>query len=374
MKRLTTALGTALVCLFIPLRHATSQVPTDTAGLPNDSIPFAPLVHPSYFWVGWPDNAWYEGDVGVPVHLWSRTAALRYPDRVKADAYDCWGMIGKLGRSIEKVILGSSMVNQERATGCTITFVPHFVLRQLSGGSAPVQTPTFNPAFEFTRWVMHLDDTATVNARRAVRGRAWRNASLTGTHLRFGHYSNGQSGCLYANQDPDSACAVIPGVPETLNTTDGSFSTHYIEPALTFARLRMDSTGHERRLSSLTLGFRQNIGGADYGGMSDELARTYGWQSFTASYVMRHRFEREGRLVMTLLAQGECARGRPEPYDTCRGAVGLSASLPSMYGFGVGLRYVGGWDYYNVGYGESLRNQFMVGIVLDHTLPIVIRR
>lgn len=373
MKRFTTAFGTALVCLFILLHNASAQVPADSSDLPNDSIPFAPLVHPSYFWFGWPDNAWYEGDIGLPVHVWSRTAALRYPDRVKADVYDCYGAIGTLARRVEKAVLGSSLANTERATGCTITFVPHFVLRQLSGGSAPVQTPTFNPAFEFTRWVMYLDDTATVNARRAIRGRASRNASLTGTHIRLGHYSNGQSGCLYANQDPQSSCEVIPGVPETLNKIDGSFSTHYIEPALTFARLRLDSMGHERRLSSLTVGFRQNIPGADYGGMSDELARTYGWQSFTASYVRRDRFER-WRLVTTFLAEGECARGRPEPYDTCRGAVGLSASLPAMYGFGAGIRYVGGWDYYNVGYGDRLRNQLMIGIVLDHTVPIVIRR
>jgi hypothetical protein len=383
MKRLTKACGTALLSLFIPICHASSQAFADSSRFPNDSIPFAPLTHPSYFWAGWPQDAWYEGDVNIPVHLWSRTAALKYPDHVKADNYDCWpNWIGNVVRRAEQALLPSPGAQRLRATGCTLTFVPHFVLRQLSGGSAPVQTPTFNPAFEWTRYTLYLEDSASVTARRSVRAGAWRTASLTGLHVRFGHYSNGQSGCLYENQAPGS-CAILPGIPETLNRTDGSFSTHYVEPALTLARLRFDSTGHERRLASITLAVRHNPGNlADVGGMSDELARTYGRQSVSASSVIRWRAERSRllrvRTVTNVLLEGECAVERPEPYDTCRGSAGLSLSFPGMYGFGFAARYVGGWDYYNVGYGEQLRNpgrwRPMFGIVLDHSVPLVIRR
>lgn len=383
MKRLAKVYGTVLLCLFIPICHASSQPAADSPRLPNDSVPFAPLLHPSHFLVKWPEGALYEGDINLPVHLWSRTASLKHPDRVEAAKYDCFpGGIANAFRKVEQALLGSRGVKRLRTTGCTLTFVPHFVLRQIESGSAPVRTPTFNPALEWTRFALFLEDAGTVERRDSAGGGAWRKATLGALHLRFGHYSNGQSGCLYTNQALDT-CAVIPGEVERLNTLDGDFSTHYFEPAVTYARLRFDSTGHERQLSSLTLALRHNFRGwDDYGGMSDDLARTYGRNSVSASYVMRWRSDRfpllRERTVANLILDGECALERPKPYEACRASAGLSLSFPGMYGFGFGTRYLWGWDYYNVGYGNRIRNWGRrwptLGIVLDHTIPIVIRR
>jgi hypothetical protein len=45
---------------------------------------------------------------------------------------------------------------------------------------------------------------------------------------------------------------------------------------------------------------------------------------------------------------------------------------------GLAARYVGGWDYYNVGFGDRMKNPRggwpMIGIVIDHSLPMRIHR
>lgn len=382
MMRLTTAFGTALVCLFIPLGEAGSQPDPGVARLPNDTVPFAPLIRPSYMWMGWPEGAWYEGDVNLPFHLWSRTETIRYPDREGPPAYDCLPLwIANAFRKAEGALLGAETLQGRRASGCTLTFVPHFVIRQLAGGSAPVRTPTFNPALEFNVFRLAAEDTAAANARRSERGGPWRKARLAAFHLRLGHYSNGQSGCLYENQEPDS-CATIPGRPERLNRIDGSFSTHYVEPALTLAHLHFDSAGDERRLASATVAMRYNPAFvSDIGGMDEGLARTYGRQTISASAGLRWRARPNGivwvRTVTNATLEGECAPERPEPYEKCRGAAALSVSFPGVYGLGFVVRYVGGWDYYNVGYGEEMRNRGhwpTLGIILDHSAPVIIRQ
>jgi len=63
--------------LLLSLTTAARKARAQTAGQSSDAVPFAPIEKPSYFWIGWPRNAYYEGEMRIPVYLWSRTAALR---------------------------------------------------------------------------------------------------------------------------------------------------------------------------------------------------------------------------------------------------------------------------------------------------------
>jgi hypothetical protein len=364
---------------------------------PNDSIPFAPLAAPSHLWMGWPEGVMYEGNLNLPAHLWSRTSALTEADSwsVVENPTDCLPepvlqVMHWLGWRPNPVPAWGT----KPATGCTVTFVPHFVIRQVKGGSAPVRTPTFNPTLEINWYRFAVEDSVyrTARLQRADRrGSTTRDtgyhAILLTNHIRAGHYSNGQAGCLYANQVYDlekGVCVVQPDLSDTLNRVDGSFSTHYLEYGATGALIRFDAAGKERHLQSFTILGRVNPGGwvATIGGMNDELARTYGRWSLSANHAVRTRANSLGRLpyrnVRTVVLEGECAFKRPDPYRNCRGSIEARLSFPGMYGFGFSARYVTGWDYYNVGYGDGLTNERgwwpIFGIVLDHSVAMRINR
>lgn len=348
----------------------------------NDAVPFAPLARPSHFWVKWPHGAMYEGDVNIPVPLFSRTRLLTNPEHELAGKLGCPNTpLGTAVRALAQTS-GSDSQPEIHATGCTITFTPHFVIRQLSGGSAPVQTPTFNPGLEYTRFDLRLEDSARAVARHTARGGPVRTATLSASHFRFAHYSNGQSGCLYTNQMGES-CSTDPTQPERLNTVDGSFSTHYLETGISIGRVHYDADGAERRVTAGTTALRWNFPGfADEGGMSPELARNYGRWSVSGGLSTRIRSGKSWlfgwRMVTTLSVEGECAFQRPDAYQPCRVSGGGALTFPAVHGAGVALRWVDGWDYYNVGFGDRMRNSGgwrpMLGIVIDHSIPMRIHR
>jgi hypothetical protein len=360
---------------------------------PNDEIPFAPLPLHSRFSLGWPDDAMYEADIAVPVHLWSRTSRIEQlgePAPAGAALRDCFGL-----NTASRVLTGT-LSRGVTGTGCTATLLPHFTIRQLSGGSAPVRTPTFNPVLELNGFVLGLDrdrtDRGRLDARAMLSAFRWlgmgpRDTDVTGRlgafHLRGAHYSNGQSGCLYTNQvsDPDDdSCDRVEGLPEELNTLDGSFSTHYFEAGTTVAPIAFDALGVERRFMSLgyTIRWHPPVGG---GGMSAELARAYGRWELGANAMLRWRglpLLKRGRVDSTLRAEGVCVPGRADEYDVCRGSVEFLGTLPSAYGLGVSLRYVGGWDPYNIAFGSTVRNHRdwrpIISFVVDPSRAVTITR
>ena len=393
--------------MFAPVPRADAQVRADSLTTadtsartqprePNDAIPFSPFAQPTYFWMGWPRGAMYEGNINIPVHLWSRTASLSKVgiDRISAGASDC--LPRPVVRTLEALSLGVAKpeaTSADSATGCTLTFIPHFVIRQLKGGSAPVRTPSFNPNLEFNWYRLSIEDSASrrrTRARSSAGGDTAGSGAPTGalyvSHFRVGHYSNGQSGCLYVHQaynKQEDECLPHGGQLDTINTTDGSFSTHYLEFGSTVADLFFDRTGAEQRIQTGSFLVRWYPPGwiAKIGGMDGDLARTYGRWTLLASAGQRWRHESVGPLqyrnVRSIVVDGECRLKRPTGYRrNCRGSVEASLNFPGMYGFGFAGRYVFGWDYYNVGYGKPLHNPrsglFTLGLMLDHSRAITI--
>lgn len=383
MMRYITTLGIVAVACGIAAHECRAQA-ADTL-VPNDAVPFAPFARPSHFWIGWPKGAMYEGDVLIPVYLWSRTSNIA---RVSAgvptlNSGDC--MPKKVATVIEILTVPHFELNEpekdakgqsREAKGCTLILTPRFTIRQQKGGSSPVRTPTFNPMVEFNR---HRLEFRVANDQSILP-----HADLETTFFRIGHYSNGQAGCLYANQTYDAAGKTcLPQVfTDTLNTTDGSFSTHYIELGSTVSTIDFDATGLERHLFASTISGRWNPGGyiAKGGGMDAGLAATYGRVSIDGGLTVRKRSGDlrgwSGRQWEVAL-DGEWAFPRSSPYGIFRTSAEASMTIPQMYGFGIAARYVRGWDYYNVAYGHLMTNpkqRVTFGIILDHSRPFTISR
>lgn len=349
----------------------------------NDREPFTLLDRPTRFIVGWPQGALYEADLNIPVHLWSRTVALRALGDQTSETrgsgcqpttLNGWPLVGRRWNWRPDTLRRTRW----QATGCTITFLPHFVIRQLSAGSAPVRTPSFNPGLEFAWYILRASNDKAQLTPNLARARL----RLLSFHTRVAHYSNGQSGCLYADQstllcDPRGA----PG--RDLNTVDGSFSTNYVEQEIGYARLRLDPAHGDASFAGLSGAARWSPRGFLVAGyMDDELSASYRRTSLLARLDFRRRVRpswlpfRGRRVLFRASADGECAPGRRARYAAaCRAGIQSSITFPGMYGFGFVTRLTDGWDYYNIGYGSRIspgygrRHVPTIGIILDHARP-----
>src|SRR5215203_6232675 len=98
---------------------------------PNDDVPFAPFAVPSRFSIGWPNGAMHEADIGIPIHMWSRTSKIRQLGENQPDfaLRDCFRLT-----KAQTVHKASAPQPDIMGTGCTLTLVPHLVFRQAKGG------------------------------------------------------------------------------------------------------------------------------------------------------------------------------------------------------------------------------------------------
>jgi hypothetical protein len=368
--RMVRRLGVAVCVILLTRRSATAQNPLpSTPASPTDAsariddVPFAPFVRSSHFRIGWPAGAMYEGEISVPVFLRSRTSELR----TVRSADDTSGWSGK---------------------GSTFAFTPRFVLRQLKAASRPVQAPTFNPAFEWVAFSLAVTKAKTSSRLFPFASPPNRVGYLSATHFRLAHYSNGQAGCLYANQhfqERNNPCLPIATSADTLNTKDGSFSTHYVEIGHTRSALLLDGDLAERALHAVSLAVRSYPGGwvAQLGGMDAELARTYGRWTASSRYELRtrasvnHRVPFRSRRVdyratRGLILESEFAPFRAAGYAKWRGSAEAFISFPGLYGFGAAVRYTSGWDYYNVAFGSHSYPAVSLSLMFDHTRAIAL--
>ena len=356
------------VAILAHLATSTATAQRTDRGL-ADPTPYALLDQPSYFLAAWPRGALYEADVMLPANLYSRTLALRAfaSQDVPIRSSGCLLPRGMKARDDLS----------RTATGCTLKLVPHFVLRQLAGGSTPVRTPTFNPFIEVTWYILSgVADAATSTPSLDD------PINIVAVQARLGHYSNGQAGCLFAGQseDSDGNCTPAATLADSLNRVDGSFAATYAELGLTYGTLTISREATEKVLATGTVTVRVYPGGwvAEAGGMGAELAQFYGRYTISARGDVRRRYivplgALSHRQVFNIVAAGECAPARLPPYSDCRGSAEMSIAFPGMYGLGFVARYVTGWDYYNVGFRDALKNPRhgapIFGMILQHAAP-----
>lgn len=350
---LTLALAMPMPLRCLKAQDTLRQRPTPA---PNDETSFRPQVDPSYFWAAWPSGAWYEGNIRVPIFLRSRSRQITerglssYPVAGNF-LYSAWRACSP--RSFRQ----PESINRkvDRRFACTLAFVPHFVVRQTKEASSPVRTPTFNPGFEWTFHTLWIDsatqqrlaevDTFTDRRRATAFGQTLKSSNLTmlSLHARLGHYSNGQSGCLYAVQaysKEDDKCFPAGVLGDSLNRTDGSFSLHYWDLGASYSWLRFDGQGSQHLGTTLVVAYRYHLGSWLAGGISDELREEYGSGTVTAALEQRWFVPYDGtrtmllrqRMMPRVRAETECAIERKRDTDTCRFEAVASLSFPAFGG------------------------------------------
>jgi len=255
------------------------------------------------------------------------------------------------------------VLDSERGTwGWALSTAPMVKLRMFNEASSPVRTPSYMPKgivqVARLRNLSRADD-ESVRFKGPVE--MWLIDAVP-----FGHHSNGQNGCLFESQSRDAAgtCVetVAPG-PRTVNRSDGSFSTNYIEAGLHYGRMYLAArdtvpeygTRWEWRAgAAVQLNPRGYLGGA----LDDELADIYGRTRLSLEAMTARRDSwRCGRLEGQLRLQ--------YIHDTPAGVPAVTtiadaSCLPASWG-GTGLfvRFFRGQDYYNLGFTDRItRLQF----------------
>ncbi|ADO71287.1 hypothetical protein [Stigmatella aurantiaca] len=219
---------------------------------------------------------------------------------------------------------------------------PNIRLRMLSQESSPVIPPSFMPKVTLQLAHLWLPDMEEQRLPTSLR--------VGLVNLVLGHYSNGQAGCFYANQNPEEGCSTPEGhLP--LNETSGDFSTNFL-------RLEV----HGRLLAGVDLKNNSmwSIGANTFfeynsslatGGITPEMREVYGDGHVGVGALLGriwygHRFRLEGNLSTPY---GESPR---QPVTLTLEA----AALPRWgSGFGAFVRYVHGQDYYNILFLERVR-------------------
>jgi hypothetical protein len=333
---------------------------------PNDEITFQPDARPSYFWAVPPAKALYEGDISVPITLSSRTSAITDAS-YRADAsrpFDCFTSAFRDANNPTKRETGTRI-------GCTVRLVPHVVVRQLAGGSVPVRTPTFNPTFDYTHFLAWYGD-GLVGAMKSIDqdkkdlGGGPYSARILSIRTSLAHYSNGQEGCTFVNCEQ--------GAPnDELNTTNGSFSLNYFELAGGLSFLKFDGEGTQRGSQTSIKGSARVHLPGPLGGIASDLRRSYGWGILGLGGELRLFIpHRRVRGVAQLSSGYEFALERGRSGNDGRFEAGASYSLFALGGLGVAVRYIHGWDYYNIGFGRQLNHKITVGLTIDHSVGIAL--
>lgn len=211
---------------------------------------------------------------------------------------------------------------------------PLIRLRMLQEDSSPVIPPSFMPKLTLQSIYLNYWNAGAARIRY----------SAIGLNIILGHYSNGQSGCFFANQTgTDPNCAPSQGqLP--LNEVSGSFSTNYYRGEL-HGQLAF-KIGREKTSTWLVGGgglFEVNSAFGP-GGISDDQRRVYG----NGHYGFDVELERywPGNRGRGSFAWSVPSGERPHQTPT---VVAEAAYLPdSLGGFGLFVRYVNGQDYFNI--------------------------
>jgi hypothetical protein len=248
--------------------------------------------------------------------------------------------------------------------GWQISTTPMVKLRMFDETSSPVRTPSYMPKGTVQLARMKNLSRAPADAE-AERYKGPVEMWLIDV-IPFGHHSNGQNGCLFTQQsrNADDECVNLSAASAlTVNKTDGSFSTNYIEAGVFYGRMhlasREDAPEYTTRWEwSAGGGVELNPSGFLGGGIDDELKDRYGQtRFFVESTTARRDFLRCGRAESQLRLQ--YIRDVPAGLPALK-TMFEALCLPRRWG-GTGLfvRFYRGQDYYNLGFAESItRLQF----------------
>ena len=248
-------------------------------------------------------------------------------------------------------------------------------LRMTQESSAPVRTPSYMPKLTVTYFnVKRREAVRFPNVARTVR--LWAVPFVP-----YGHYSNGQDGCLFEDQTPVGEDCLDPAVistPRSVNRRDGSFSSHYMQLGVFYRRITLDrvigmGTAVPAK-SYWSLGGQVRAYQPYYwlgGGMSEELRDVYG--PFRArvlwNRVSQHKGSVFGPGQFRLEAWIESIHGAERALDPIRASFEIARTMDKRSGWGLFGRVYRGQDDYNLGFMNDI-TVFQVGVTYSpETMP-----
>ncbi len=331
--------------------------------------PLDVLEVPSLVAYGWPDGYYYEGIPAAALYIHSNGRGISSLGTTPANADASSGC--RLAGLLRVISLHHDEV---AATGCVHTFVPRFVIRQLADSSAAVKPPTFNPFYEWTTFRFMLPE----SARRSTGDADY--SKLSGhfdyMRLKLAHYSNGQAGCTYVNDEyvypdavkRDAICKPKPVLPDTvLNTRDGDFSTTYFETGYGKGIFKVGESGTLQHYLLAEVAFiqhtHQEFLRKMFGAMSDEQRRTYGTRE--ATLTVRGNYYSTALKGIALDGTGIVNHRFGSAFGADRSEMVVTLSSAQLWGLGIGARWEAGFDPYNIAYGRSVDRRGALVLVFD---------
>lgn len=245
-------------------------------------------------------------------------------------------------------------------------------LRMTKENSAPVRTPSYMPKLTFTYFNAKARarlDSPVTTARDSIRRATIRSVRLwTVPFVPYGHYSNGQDGCLFTFQkEINEVCTDTSTTPHglTVNRRDGSFSSHYMQLGVFYRRIQLDDAapmeaGGFASKSYWSLGGQLRAYHPYYGlggGMAPELRRLYGpgrLRLLANRVVQTNRWLGPGQFRLEGFVEALLDTRDPS-VDPVRVSLEVARTMDKRSGWGVFARGYSGQDDYNLGFLTNLR-------------------
>ena len=247
----------------------------------------------------------------------------------------------------------------------SLSATPMVRLRMYNEVSNPVRTPSYMPRGQVQAFRMRNLSTSP-DERLRNRGPI-EVVTLTGM---VGHHSNGQDGCLFADEirDGDGECQA-PGNPPSehgtegpVNKTNGSFSTNYLRAGVDYERMRLENNRSKRQAKVGGFVEWHPVGFLKAGAIDENLHALYG------------PLRVEGHMEFVRSDWQFCGAARAlasalwihdGPPDVPAVALTLEAACVfRRTGWGIFVRGYRGQDYYNLGFLESIA-RLQVGVTWD---------
>ena len=272
-----------------------------------------------------------------------------------------------------------------------IIVTPKFVIRQMGDSSAAVPPPSFMPKLTLQGFLIRKEIRPrgpTINEpvefeRFNLNPRNWIRAHLVMGEFIFGHHSNGQAGCFYANQvlvlrdgsqnDYDCLWSNADSSDRAINYSLGSFSTWFMRFGLGYVLmwgLSSDSASTPPHRLGALASFQYHVPAMT----EDPQKPLYGDQRFRIEAEYSHRFNAQssvrllGPVNARLAVTGDWALNAGPGIPNAQRSIELAATLERMYGFGAFVRRYSGQDYYNINFTKSL-HVTQVGVTIRYERP-----
>jgi len=237
---------------------------------------------------------------------------------------------------------------------------PMVRFRMFSDPSFPTRTPSYMPRttfqyFNLRRAAASDEGVAVERFRRPIR--------LWIANFTVSHYSNGQDGCFFVEQERINGICMPRAFPTplspTVNRVSGSFSTNLVQAEVAYKRIWTGEVEGETWRSvdrSFMVGFGVEVHTSfGPGGLIDELKDSnYGSRRARLFAAYEHYHEGWGRGYRWLKINGEVLNEQPDDVWPARFIIEGAWTFDVLGGLGVFARFYGGQDYYNLAFVDNL--------------------